>query len=54
MKKEYINPEMKVIKMKTMTVLAASDPQPVNENATSKEGVYDDAPSFFDGDSEDW
>lgn len=55
MKKEYINPEMEVVQMQTMTVLAASDPQPVDETATDTNGVYDDAARFFDnGGSEDW
>ena len=56
MKKEYINPEMEVVQMQTMTVLAASDPQPVDENATSTQGVYDDNASrwFDNGGSEDW
>ena len=54
MKKEYINPEMEVVQMQTMTVLAASDPQPVDESATDTNGVYDEAPTFFGGSNEDW
>lgn len=56
MKKIYINPEMEVVLINTMTVLAASDPQPVDENATDTGGVYhDNASRWFDnGGSEDW
>ena len=47
MKKEYINPEMEVIKMQTMTVLAMSK--------TEEETDTYDAPVFQGGgDSEDW
>ena len=55
MKKEYINPEMKVIKMRTMTVLAASNREVVNQNATNTGGVYDEASGLFDSDdNEEW
>ena len=40
MKKEYINPEMHVIKMQTMTVLAASDRLFSTSVATSDEDGY--------------
>ncbi len=47
MKKEYINPEMEVVKMQTMTVLAMSK----SEEETS---TYD-SPVFQGGsDNEDW
>ena len=58
MKKEYINPEMEVIMLNTMPLLEGSDPQTVNEEATSSfGGVYDDNASLFhdNGDSnESW
>ena len=50
MKKEYINPEMEVVKMETMSVLADSQMEVTDEHTTSV-----DASGFFDnGDSEDW
>ena len=54
MKKEYINPEMLVIKMQTMTVLAASGDEDMV--VTSETTTTLDASQWFDnGDSsEDW
>lgn len=55
MKKEYINPVMEVVMLQSNNaILAGSDPQPVDENATSHDGVYDEAPTFFGGSNEDW
>ncbi len=57
MKKEYINPEMQVVKMQTMTVLAASDPDVIidTSNDSSIDAGSVGASQFFDnGGSEDW
>ena len=55
MKKEYINPEMLVIKMQTMTVLAASGDEQM-EVVSGETTTTMDASQWFDsGDSsEDW
>ena len=47
MKKEYINPEMEIVKMQTMSVLAASE-------VVDKEGTTDsyDAQNWFGFDDE--
>ena len=57
MKKEYINPEMQVVMMQTMTVLAASEGvnsgNSVGDGYSSTDVTY--SSGFFDnGDSEDW
>ncbi len=56
MKKEYINPQLEVVLMNTMTVLAASDRSFSSDEATSDgNGYYNEASQFFDnGGSEDW
>ncbi len=57
MKKEYINPEMQVVIMQTMTVLAASvgveTGNSVGDGYTESDVSY--SSGFFDnGGSEDW
>ena len=57
MKKEYINPEMLVVMMQTMTVLAASEGvnsgNSVGDGYSSTDVTY--SSGFFDnGGSEDW
>lgn len=49
MKKIYFNPEMEVVKMQTMTVLAASE-------TMEKSGETNEVQSsgFFGSDNEDW
>lgn len=55
MKKIYVNPEMEVVNLQTMTLLAGSDPNTVDENAKDTNGVYnDEASRFFGSDNEDW
>ena len=57
MKKEYINPEMEVVKINTMTLLAGSDPN-VNIDTSSDSSIDAgsvEASQWFDnGGSEDW
>jgi len=47
MKKEYINPEMQIVKVKTATVLAASMP------ISSEKTTTLDAPELFEDSDED-
>lgn len=55
MKKGYINPEMEVVLINTMTVLAASDPiDTVDNSETTVTPGTEEAPSIFDLGSEDW
>ena len=57
MKKFYVNPEMEVIKMETMSVLAKSLPESEGDAYTNSDGEYSNslAGEFFGGgDSEDW
>ena len=57
MKKEYINPEMQVVMMQTMTVLAASEGVESGNNPGEHYNPSDVSYSsgFFDnGGSEDW
>ena len=50
MKKEYINPEMEVVRVETMTFLAES-----TLDVSEEESDHMDASRFFDnGGSEDW
>ena len=53
MKKEYINPEMQIVKVKTATVLAASGEKMSVSSVTT---TTMDASEIFGGsdDSEDW
>lgn len=56
MKKGYINPEMEVVLINTMTVLAASDPIDTVDNDDNDKVTpgTEEAPSIFDLGSEDW
>lgn len=54
MKKGYINPEMEVVLINTMTVLAASDPIDTVDNSETVTPGTEEAPSIFDLGSEDW
>ena len=52
MKKEYINPEMEVVMIQTMTVLAESSLDVDSDPVSNTES---DASQFFDnGGSEEW
>ena len=53
MKKIYLTPDMEVVKMQTMTVLAASENLPTE--GTPVDNNEGDASRWFDnGGSEDW
>lgn len=55
MKKIYLTPEMEVVKMQTMTVLAASDdPIDTVDNDEKVTPGTEEAPSIFDLGGEDW
>ena len=50
MKKEYINPKMAVVKVQTMTVIAASET--VSKGGTTS--TYDSSGLFDSDDNEEW
>ncbi len=53
MKKIYINPEMEIVKMQTMTVLAGSPEAEITEETISKKEEWD-ASRLIGSDNEDW
>lgn len=53
MKKTYLVPEMEVVKMQTMSVLAASETVPVNDGTITNENQFL-APELSGGDDVDW
>ena len=53
MKKIYINPEMEIVKMQTMTVLAGSPEAEITEETISQKEEWD-ASRLIGSDNEDW
>ncbi len=53
MKKEYINPEVKVVRLQTMTVLAGSPTVEISTETVSTKEEWD-AAGLFGSDEEEW